>query len=337
MKYLKVYVEYIFEGKKEFLQSKYKLEEDIFNKLIEADPTKGKYFEWIITRYLKSKEKKVYLEDLYKIKKYLETFEILKKQHKIKETDIGKYLDYKDLYIKMKEIGGTGNICEDETYLISDRYYIKNGEAKLFYEDEDYLIVIPKTLKASKYYASNTEWCTQYPDEFESYSKQGNLYIIIDKKLLNTTDSNKKLQFHFEAQSYKNIDDISLNQETKMKFVTLFKDCNKGWYLNFDYVFDFVDGFAPVELNSKWGCVNSEGEEICNLKYTMVYYFYNNFAPVELNTKYGFINKHGDEICELKYDWVDNFENRFAKVKLNKKSLYIDEQGNEYDEIPKNK
>jgi hypothetical protein len=105
MKYLKVYEDYIFEGKKEFLQGKYKLEPDLFNKLIDADPTNGKYFEWIITRYIKSKDKKVYLEDLYKIKEYLTTFDVLKKQYKIKETDIGKYLDYKDLFLKISEIG----------------------------------------------------------------------------------------------------------------------------------------------------------------------------------------------------------------------------------------
>ena len=60
----------------------------------------------------------------------------------------------------------------------------KTGVDKL-YEDDRWLLVKPNTYEGSCYYGSATKWCTaskDAPSHFESYSKTGNLYYIIDKK-----------------------------------------------------------------------------------------------------------------------------------------------------------
>jgi hypothetical protein len=159
------YNEYILESnnKIEVLKFKFKdISDDVFDKLVDADPTNNKaYLNWILNTYNKSDNKKVYIEDLYKVKEYLILFDKLKSQHKLEHTDINYYNDYKALYNDLNKIGGTGEPTEDENYLLTDRYYINNNEAEIFFEDNDYLIVIPKTLEASKFYAKNTQWCTQ--------------------------------------------------------------------------------------------------------------------------------------------------------------------------------
>ena len=59
----------------------------------------------------------------------------------------------------------------------------KSGVDKL-YEDDRWLLVRPNTYEGSCYYGSSTKWCTSSKDHsthFETYSKTGNLYYIIDK------------------------------------------------------------------------------------------------------------------------------------------------------------
>jgi len=59
----------------------------------------------------------------------------------------------------------------------------KSGVDKL-YEDDRWLLVRPNTYEGSCYYGSSTKWCTaskDAPQHFDSYSKTGNLYYIIDK------------------------------------------------------------------------------------------------------------------------------------------------------------
>lgn len=71
----------------------------------------------------------------------------------------------------------------------------------------------------------------------------------------------------------------------------------------YDYVGEFFDGFACVELSDKWGFINEKGEEITSIKYDSVDYFINGFAEVKLTNKYGFINEKGEEIIPCIYDW----------------------------------
>ena len=61
----------------------------------------------------------------------------------------------------------------------------KKDSIKL-YEDDNILVVKPLTHKASCYYGSGTKWCTTMsgtPSYFEDYSRRGNLYYIILKKI----------------------------------------------------------------------------------------------------------------------------------------------------------
>jgi len=37
--------------------------------------------------------------------------------------------------------------------------------------------------------------------------------------------------------------------------------------IKYDYVWYFKDGFAKVELNGKYGVINENGKEICDIKY----------------------------------------------------------------------
>ena len=71
------------------------------------------------------------------------------------------------------------------------------------------------------------------------------------------------------------------------------------------------------------------GEETV-LPYSEVKDFVNGFAIVELNGKYGFIDETGKEVVPLKYTLVQNyFDKGFALVRRNGKTFFVDETGKE--------
>ena len=193
---------------------------DLFNDIIKSDPTTpikndipdklGQYSKWLLFLFKKGRLKK---EDLYKANEYLKTFQALKQQNVLpnNEKDIGKISSLPELYALNVKYGGTGQIKDDESYLLSDKFFINNGQAELFFENKRWMIVIPKSFEASKFYACTSQWCTRFPDNYNHYTKDGPLYIIIDKLKLNQDDATKRYQFHFESNQFMNMNDSSIN------------------------------------------------------------------------------------------------------------------------------
>lgn len=99
--------------------------------------------------------------------------------------------------------------------------------------------------------------------------------------------------------------------------------------LPYSEVKDFVNGFAIVELNGKYGFIDETVKEIVSPKYDYVSNFKNGFAGVGLNGKDGFIDETGKEIAPLKYDYISDFKNGFVVVGLNGEYGCIDETGKE--------
>jgi hypothetical protein len=193
---------------------------DFFNDIIKADPTTpvkngvpdklGQYSKWLLFLFKKGKLRK---EDLYKAREYLTMYHELKKQNLLPNDakDIGKISSLPELFLLNSKFGGTGQIKDDESYLINDRYFINSGQAELFFENKRWMIVVPRTLEASKFYACTSQWCTRFPENYDSYTSQGPLYIIIDKLKLNQNDATRRYQFHFESNQFMNMNDSSIN------------------------------------------------------------------------------------------------------------------------------
>lgn len=123
----------------------------------------------------------------------------------------------------------------------------------------------------------------------------------------------------------------------------------------YDFIGEFKNGFAQVEINNKWGFVNTDGEEIIPPKYNFVSDFCEGLARVQLSTEYkstpskyifihdleedfteaqfnnkwGVVNQDGKEVVPPKYDFVHDFQEGFAKVELNGRWGFINQQGQE--------
>jgi hypothetical protein len=340
MRHLYSFSDFLNEGKIEDIQSKYysDMETTTFHQIITADPTSitrngetkkmGTYSKWLLKLF---QDGKLLLEDLYKATEYLTMFDKLKAQKVVTgaEADINRYSSLPDLFKYIKLIGGTGEASEDESYLLNDRYFINSGEAVVFHEDERYLIVIPRTFNASQFYAHGTEWCTKYPKMFKGYSERGDLYIIIDKRKLNTDDVLRRMQFHFQSDQYMDILDTNLPQQDKVVFLSIFQQVKVSWKLCYDEVGDYHEGRFPVKLNGKWGVADSDGNVVVSPKYDFVGPHQEGIAGIKLNRKYGFIDLNGKVVASPRYEFVWNCYEGRASVLLNGKYGFIDREGNE--------
>ena len=92
-------------------------------------------------------------------------------------------------------------------------------QADKIYEDNDVLVVRPKSHAASCYYGANTKWCTTQkgnPGYFDKYFRDGNLYYFLNKKtglkMALFRDENERITDVYNAED-RNVDLEELREE----------------------------------------------------------------------------------------------------------------------------
>ncbi len=178
--------------------------QDIFWNIIKTDPTydeqrsqkMGKYGKWLLNQY---RQGHLDMNNLSKVRNTIDFFNRYNRQLEVK--DINQYKNIDQVYDNVK------NFMEDPSQATSksdEVRKIKEMGAEKVYEDNDWLIIVPKTQEAAIYYGKGTKWCTASTGSynyFERYNNEGRLYININK---NTGD---KYQFHFESNSFMDAED----------------------------------------------------------------------------------------------------------------------------------
>jgi len=171
-------------------------DESLFQKLNNVYPRKGDnfnkgYFTWL---YNLLKINKLKEEDFYKAKEYLMLFNKFINKIPSEFRDINRFKNLNDLYDVVKEFEGG-----DETMATSNSdeiRQIKKNEIDKVFENSNWLIMIPKTERASCLIGKGTKWCTAADESnnmFDNYNSDGPLYVMVNK------DNNKKYQLHFES------------------------------------------------------------------------------------------------------------------------------------------
>jgi len=171
--------------------------EDDFKKVVEADPTKKKnYVKWMVEKLYKNNQLK--MEDLYKANEYLKIFD--KHKQKLQIKDINQIRTLPDLFDNIRPIYDKLHAGKYEELESKKEKEIRiKKDAENFYEDNEWVVVIPKTEEASCYYGKGTQWCTsatEVENTFYGYNEDGPLYININKR------TNKKYQFHLDSLEF---------------------------------------------------------------------------------------------------------------------------------------
>ena len=197
---------YLIEAELKDIYPKYynDIPQDIFYNIIKTDPTydeqrsqkMGKYGKWLLNQY---RQGHLDMNNLSKVRNTIDFFNRYNRQLEVK--DINQYKNIDQVYDNVK------NFMEDPSQATSKSdaaRKIKETGAEKVYEDNDWLIIVPKTQEAAIYYGKGTKWCTASTsgyNYFERYNNEGRLYININK---NTGD---KYQFHFESNSFMDAED----------------------------------------------------------------------------------------------------------------------------------
>jgi len=110
---------------------------------------------------------------------YLELHKDLKKRNLLK----GKERDI-DTFTTFDQLVSTLTQAQTEVTKTKQKRIAKDEGAEIIYDDENYLVVQPKTYEASCYYGAGTKWCTASKNRthWDEYAKEGTIiYYVIDK------------------------------------------------------------------------------------------------------------------------------------------------------------
>jgi hypothetical protein len=164
----------------------------IFDAIVNADPDiHKKNSQWLLNLFLKpaGDGHAFLLEDLEKATYYLDVYQKVKAKLQPNARDLNRYKSLPDLYAAIEPLEQDMSKREADRQADAQMH----GQAKVVYNTSTYKIVIPLTKEASCYFGMNTQWCTaatRGQNYFDSYNKDGPLYIILEKA------TNKRWQFH---------------------------------------------------------------------------------------------------------------------------------------------
>ena len=158
---------------------------------------------------------------------------------------------------------------------------------------------------------------------------------LIAQKVTSALSKLQEIALKFEAQdkvfTVDDIVDIYLNKKDYRPTVIEFgktiidKTGREIVPIIYDYLGEFKDGLAVIQLNAKCGFIDKTGKQIVPIIYDsfgQTKSFSDGLAEVKLDGKYGYIDKNGSLIIPCIYDKSDGFKDGLAKVKLNKKQDY---------------
>ena len=161
------------------------------------DPTTtNKYVPYmlkLIEGYIEDVRKDYEEKTLKDIRDLVHDFDDLAERNQIENKDIYAYDSLETLEKIIKE--GKSKITESQ---------IKKSETTILYDDENYLVVRPLSVRSSRLYGATTKWCTasdrdDYSSHFTRYAGNGVLVYFINKKMDPKTNKTAKLAFHNET------------------------------------------------------------------------------------------------------------------------------------------
>lgn len=203
--------------------------------LIDIDPTdNGQYLVWIYSVFIKNDhylpthpDKLVHpsdtlekiKEDADRVKSYLKLFEenkaLIKRQgHSI---NINDYDTPQDLLEVVKQFRSQ---TEDGDLIITKKYVednFDNDEAEVFFENDEWIIVIPKSERASCILGVDSEWCTSYGEDSPREDKRGRTSMFSQYKddplfiLQSKSDKPELYQFSFDSKEFMDSSDRKID------------------------------------------------------------------------------------------------------------------------------
>lgn len=245
---MKLYEMFLFEGKEDFLEKQYgaqlsqvlsrndiqKTPLEVIQQLKDADPTGGKYLEWIVKQFCKET---FILEDIPMIRMDLESFNSFK--NRLQKKDINLYDTIFDLREKLDLLrNDVSELYSDQEQGKLIQSLVNNGDLKIIFNNGRIRIFRLDSFTGSEVLSRGTKWCTQDERLYDSYSERGHLYVIYI--------GTNKFQFHFESSQFMKTNDQQIqngdiNEKDTQLLKKVFSEIDQSYIERMPFVFLTID------------------------------------------------------------------------------------------------
>ena len=146
-----------------------------FTRLVDGDttPTK-KYLEYMLKVWVSRGTNGNFMCTALQLIKEVKRFDDLVAYHTNKDIYSSNFSNYQSL-VQMNDLA---EVVKD------DKTFVRKEHVDVLYEDDEVIMVSPKTHRGSLKYGAGTTWCTaskSNPNTFNNYTKNGCLVYLIDK------------------------------------------------------------------------------------------------------------------------------------------------------------
>ncbi len=272
--------------------------QELYRRLEDMDPTPNfKFVPWIAKQY---SDQKFRIEDSSRVSTVLSEFKKLQPHLKKygHSADLNQY-NFHSLEEMIDSIQSGDDSSDHQSNKLEG---VDLDEVEVLYDGPYGLLVIPKTEEASCELGKGTKWCTaalHSDNMFNYYSKDGSLYIWIDK-------DGSKYQFHFETMQFMDDKDVPIDRDKLNYFRTehpvlkkFFKEKEKE---NVD-----INGpawaykYAKYAIKGRW----PEGEEVIKTDPEQAYWY----AKEIIKGRW----PEGEEVFKTDPDWAFKYAKEIIK------------------------
>jgi len=88
-----------------------------------------------------------------------------------------------------------------------------------------------------------------------------------------------------------------------------------------------TSGLFAVEINGKWGYINTQGNIAIQPQFEEASFFSEGLARVKLNSKWGFISENGNLVIPAQFNYADCFSHGLSVASYGERFGYIDRNG----------
>jgi hypothetical protein len=244
-------------SKVEELREKYsKITSTTFNRFVDGDttPTK-KYLEYMLKMWKRKKDGHTYISSGELLTQTVNKFNELLPYIEKKDIYDTTYLNFSTL---IETINRAAEIKDEKTF-VRDEHVI------ILEENDNYILLQPKTHRGSLKYGANTKWCTaskSAESTFLRYRNGGCLVYLIDKQNKRGNNYNK-IAFYLSDKS-KLTGAVDMYNTTD-RSVKDFELINNGWGVNELFNIISIVRFAAISWEKKKGAVKVIEDAVSNM------------------------------------------------------------------------
>jgi hypothetical protein len=262
-----------------------------FTKMVEFDFTgTHKYLEYMLKSWVSRNEYGMN-HSVTQLFNEVKRFDGLLPYHVTKDI----YSQEFNSYPKLVEMNDKAQIVKD------DKTFVREEHANVLYEDDELIMVSPKTHRGSLKYGAGTTWCTaskSKPNTFQSYSKNGCLVYLIDKTESKTKNFQKIAFYNNSGHSLSGEISVYSQNDNETNELRLFE---KGWK---------PEKLAELMLRFRAYHVDREAIKRAKSKVESLIDAMKNINLDELHSNLKYLEKRG----ESEFKDVDNLVNTFVST-----------------------